>query len=229
MKRKMLSLILAVLIILSAVGCDSSSDFNYIDDDGNHVYESKRGKSVSVSELPYDVPYNSKQFTLSSVECYENRTSDYSYNLFVVVTLDVGALADDESHWLYTEDLDVDIYVTSEKNEIDFDPLSSLGQIRWTDNKTIQIVKMSSVFHKYRYSFSESKISVVVKASQEETYDYTNTKGNVSQLHKEDDVTYRTTIASSIPGAETIPKPLYDYVAKWLQEEANFYGALNSK
>ena len=44
-------------------------------------------------------------------------------------------------------------------------------------DKTIQFVKMSSTFHSYCYSFAESKISVVVGATQEETYDYKNSEG----------------------------------------------------
>lgn len=226
--KKVLSIFLSALMVVSFTGCSTSDTpsnrtTSYTDENGNFVIESGKGKDVRISEIPYEVPYNSKHFTLSSIDCYENRTSDYSYNLFVVVTLDIGELSDDEGHWLTNEDLNVNVYVTSEKNELNFDSLSSLGKIRWTDKKTIQIVKMSSTFHSNRYSFADSEIVVSVGATQEETYDYRNSNGDVSKLHKEEKVTYKTTIASLIPDAERIPEPLYSYVVKWLKEKADYW------
>lgn len=61
MKRKILSFILVAMIV-TLVGCGGSSgNYNYYtDDNGNFVYETNRGKDVHVSEIPYEIPYNSK-------------------------------------------------------------------------------------------------------------------------------------------------------------------------
>ena len=212
MKRSF-ALILIFAIMLSAAACSSGSSVNtYRDDNGNMVVESERGANVIVEKIPYSVPYNAKDITIASVEFYENQTAESpSYNLFAVITLDLNDLTEDEGYWLATEDLDVDVYLTSQKNNVDFDSMHSVGQIRWTDTNEMQIVKISSPTGNYRYSFGGSEASVVIRTTQEEMYQY---EGN--DLHKEEEITYKTSIGSTLEDAENIPQPLHDYVAEWL-------------
>ena len=226
-KLKMLIFLPLAFAILFLSACASATDStpqsnNYYDDDGNFVIESTGNKTVMIDEIPYSVPYNGKVITLESVEFYEN-CPNYSYNLFTVITLDVSNLSEAEIHWIRESDLSVKAYITSEANDYDFSSGVALGSILFTDTNKLIFVQTSSFFKENRHSFGNSDISVSVVAKQEETYQYTNAEGKTSNLHKTEEITYRTTISKTIPDAEEIEMPLYDYVVKWLNSKADFF------
>lgn len=226
MCKKFITLFLFFLLFALSACTSVSSPTNrpttYSDDDGNFVVEDVGRKTVMIDEIPYSVPYNEKKVTLESVRFFEN-CPRYSYNLFVVITLDVSDLSEAEIHWLRESDLSVSTYITNEENGYDFSRASILGNLLLTDTNKLIFVQTSSFFNENRHSFQNSDISVSVTVTQEETYQYKNSKGEVSNQNRTEEITYRTTISEAIPDAEEIEKPLYDYVADWLYSKAELF------
>lgn len=219
MKKLLCSFLILALMLFSGCGEGSSEVNSYRDENGNFIIEDQGSRTVMVKELPSGVPYNGKEFQLSSVSFYQN-ISDFSYNLFIVICLDVSSLSESEVHWLRESDLSVDAYITNEGNEYDFSSASNLGSILFTDTNELIFVKTSSFAKENRYSFEGSEVTVSISVKQEETYEYKGSDGEKSNLNMTEKVSYNTVIGDSIPDAETIEKPLYDYVTKWLYSKA---------
>lgn len=219
--KKFAFLLLAFTMLFS--GCSStngSTRERTTDSFGNTVYESEGSRTVMIHSLPYDLKYNDYNIPIIDVSFYENEV-DYEYTLFIVTTLDVSSLTDADIKWLREEDLDVDAYITSEKNEIDFKSASMLGSLLLTDSKELIIVHTSPFTLESRYSFEGSKVSVTLTATQEETYERKKDDGSKLTLHKSEEVDYSTTIDNSIPDTDNIDDLLADYITKWLYNKAS--------
>jgi len=224
MRKQSLAIFLLTISLIFCSSCSgSNSDVeSYKDENGNFIIETDGRRTVMTSDLPISVPYNEKSVTLTDVSCYQNNT-DYSYNLFIVITLDVSNLDDSELHWLRESDMDVTSYITCEANDYDFDSASLLGNILWTDRKELVFVNTSSFFKENRHGFEGSELSTSISVSQEDTYEYKNSSGETSDLNKTEVITYEMTIGDAITDAEKIEKPLYDHIVDWLQSKANMF------
>lgn len=225
MRKQFLAMFLLTVSLISCSSCSSDSSSgvkSYRDENDNYIIETDGRRDVMTSELPISVPYNDKSITLTDVSCYQN-CADYSYNLFIVITLDVSALDDSELHWLRESDMDVDSYITCEANDYDFDSSSSLGSILWTDTKELVFVKTSSFFKENRHGFEGSELSICVSVSQEDTYEHKSSTGETSNLNRVEEITYKMTVGDAITDAEKIEEPLYGRIADWLHSEANTF------
>lgn len=213
--KKRIAIVILLLFFCSSCSNSDQAINNYHDENGNFIIEANGNRTVMTSELPISVPYNDKSITLTDVSFYQNCT-DYSYNLFVVITMDVSELDDNEIHWLRESDIKVNSYITCDANGYDFDSASQLGSILWTDTKNLVFVKTSSFSKENRYGFESSEISTNIAVTQEDTFEYKDT-----ELNKTEEITYETTIGDSITDAEQIEKPLYDYVSDWLRSKSD--------
>ena len=222
MKKTAYILICFVLYIF-LFGCSSRKPTANVD-----FQQNEKGESVIVSNglntlmtktLPAEIKYNNTSFLLSSVECYE-LYSNYQYHLYIVATLDFSGMPDSDLHWLKEEDLSKMTLISSKENELDYSLAHVLGTLY--DGDKAYIVFTSSFLNSYRHSFIGSDISVCITAEQEETYEYTNSEGKVSSLHKKEEVHYTHNISETLPSPETIPEPLYSYVVKWLNNESEY-------
>lgn len=224
MRRKYFAFVLAILCILLGSSCSNSKSSlsSYRDENGNFIVESEGRRSVSPSQLPVDIPYNDNSISIEKVEFYQLYL-DYSYTLFVITTLGVRSLTEAQLHWLRESDLAVRIYITSEDNSYDFKSASALGNVHMLDTGELVFVATSSFFDENRYGFENSKITVAVEVTQEETYEYKNSSGKVSNLHKVEEVSYSTMTEDTIADAETIGEPLYSYIAEWLYSKAGTF------
>ena len=229
--KKVFTFFLSMCILVVALascgnGSSGSEITSYRDEDGNYVYESSGRHTVMVDQLPHNIPYNGNNFSLEDISFYE-LCSNYEYCLFIVITLDVSGLSDADIHWLRESDLSVTAYITSEANDVDFDPASRLGSLLLTDDSKLIYVQTSSFFNENRHSFASSDRSVVISATQEETYEYRNSKGEISDRNKVEELHFMGNTGESIPDTETIGEPLYSYVAQWLYEEVDSYKRFN--
>ncbi len=225
--KKFMPLVIMLCCALLFGACSSDLDYEektYTDESGNFVIENYMGKTVLTSQLPIDIPYNGSAVTLKSVKFYQN-SPNYSYNLFIVTTLDASALSDDQLHWLQRSDLRIYEHITSEKNDYDSELASSLGNVLFSDTKELVFVSTSSFFNENRYSFADSKISVSVEIEQEETYEHAD---NGEEINKSEEVSYDTTTGSVLPDVEEMDSRLYPYVTKWLVDKAKLYQSFTS-
>lgn len=224
MKKIIFCLLVTFALLLGVAACSSGADSEFTKDEfGNQVLSSDRGNTTFVEDIPYASKYNNTSVSLTEFGAYQN-ISNYSYNLFILITLDVSNLSDEELHWLRESDLEVNSYITSEDNGYDFDSMPELGNLLLTDSKELVFVFTTSFFKENRYDFSESKVCVAVSAKQEETYEYENSEGKVSDLHKSEALQYTISLDADLSSPETIEQPLYEYIVKWLNNKANQLG-----
>ena len=223
--RRLIGMLMcACMVIVLLCGCGSgtaSSVESGMNENGNYYAKSDSMYTEHFKELPGGIDYNGKDIYIKKVSAYEARTSDYAYTLYVVVDVDASSLDDAEFHWLSNEDISASTYITSEKNEYDFESSYRLGVLE--ADKTISFVFISSPLDNCRHSFGGGEITVSVLLTQEETYEYTGSSGKSSALHKSNIGMYTMALPNKLPSANKIPKQLQDYVVKWLAEKASSY------
>lgn len=219
MKRTVVLLLyFAVLLGLCSCASDSpnSGILAYEDEAGNSVIKSEGYTTTFYDSLPAALKYNAKEVFLSDVQTYEMK-SGYSYNLFIVATVDVSKLNDTERHWFTESDWDAAVYITDEKNGYDFDRATMLGSLLSMNKKKITFVATSSFAKENRYSFADAEITVTMMASQEETYQYTNSQGETSALHLKESIHYDMVVPEDMQTPdEGIKEPLKQQVKDWL-------------
>ena len=209
---KKLTVVIFIIFSLCLCSCGNSGPSleREIDENGNNVLILSGQRTTMAQALPCDIAYNSQYITVESVEFYEN-TVDYSHNLFAVLTLDLSELDDEQVHWLLESDLDVNAYITCEKNDYDFSSATRLGEIHYTDTNKLIVVFASSFFKENRYSFSESNVSVAIEIAQE------GEKATFECLQ------YSADVPENIAPTEDIPKPLQEHIAQWLNKKASSF------
>ena len=223
--RTVASFAFVLAIIVFCTGCSGARSGSTIEsglnEAGNFYSTSEMGDTEFAGSLPFAISYNGSNVFIKDVSAYEVQTSNYAYTLYVVIDIDASELDDAGFHWLREEDLSVSAYITSEKNEYDFDAAYRLGSL--SSGKTISFVFMSSPLDKCRHSFANGKVTVSASLAQEDTYEYKREDGTVGNLHKENTGMYEFELPDELPSAETIPEPLYGYVVEWLAEKAKSY------
>ena len=226
--KSIIEKVLLILLCFTAMlsGC-STSDSGYdptwtTDSACNSVMQDNGRTTIFPDTLPVDVPYNDTHISVSSIKAYQDNAS-YNYTVYLVVQLDVSELSDSELHWLRKSDLSVDAYLTNEANNHDFQNMPTLGRLLHADGKTLQYVLTTSFFDENRYPFEKSDLTLSIDIKQEDTYTYTNSEGENTKLNKTISISYSTTLPETLPNSETIPKPLYGYVAEWLAEWSDKY------
>lgn len=235
MKKALVLAIIFSMIVTLFSGCGSASSLNsnldepepttksfYTDESGNFIRNDEDGVSISAAVLPCSIPHNNANITVSSVNVYQDLIEDYyAYTVYVVVELDVSELDEAQIHWLRESDISTTVFLTNEKNEYDNYQMSRLGNLLVEDTSKIYYVFTSSAYKDNRYDFSGSDMTVFFTFTQEKTYLY-----NDSERHCENYFRYNFTMPENSPSAETIPEPLYSYIAEWLGNQADFYGSL---
>ena len=169
-------------------------------------------ESVSAEELPHVMQYAGKDLPMTSVTTYEGRDS-VGYTLFLVAEFDVSAFTDREIKALTDNSsgqakLRVDVFLTSEANDMDMDTASHLGTLHLTDRRVLQVVHMSKI-GEYYDSFDGSKYSYVISVNDGD-----------SALP-----TYKLICTGTAhpSGVSEIPEPLHGQIAAWLYDKAQFY------
>lgn len=230
MKKRFLASLLATIFAISCAGCAGASQSNISFttlEDGTRMLVRETGTTLFPDSLPADLDYNGKTITVTSVSAYQNRSSSsYSYNLYVVLALDVSALEDDEIHWLRESDLDISVYLTCENNEYDFDKMSLLGSLLLPDEKEILFVATSSFSEENRYPFSGAELHVVPTVEINETYEFSNNDGDINTFHKRNSLNYETILPEDIPDISEIDDLLFQYILKWLGNQAEIFANL---
>lgn len=217
LKQALLLVIICCILFLSGCGNTEQLSTWTTDPSGNRVLSNQMGDTVFPDALPAHIAYNSSDIAVTDVAMYQSlSTQYYSYTLFLVVAIDVSNLDDAQRHWLRESDIEVNAYLTSEKNKYDFDSMSILGNLLITNQGIVYYVMTSSFFKDNRYDFAGSEITLSVNVKQEETYEYRNSSGDIQNLNKEDGIHYSFDVGNDLPDPDQISEPLYGYISEWL-------------
>lgn len=218
---KKVVMVFAVLFLVAFfTGCQTDS---YIDPNkdeyGNLVYTTNTDRTIYLSSLPYAIPYNENEVVFEDVDFYQLITSDGSYTLFAVATIDVSPLNSElDSFW--ENDFDSYAFVDTGKadsssdssNEYEPERLHELGKICYTDKA--YVVFISSPFDSVWESFAGKEISITVSISQ-------NDPSAFKQV-----AYYSVTVPATMESPESIEEPLYGNIVEWLNSDAEFYASL---
>jgi len=221
LKKSILSILCIALLACSSCS-NGSNDYGVkssTDEQGNFIIETKGSRTIRISELPGSLKYNDTSVSLESVRIFQSKY-DYEYTLYVVTTVDVSNLSDDELHWFRESDFDSAVYLTNDKNKYDFDSMNLLGSLLLTDEKQIYFVYTTSFISENRYSFDSVELSVSLNTKQEETFEYTNDKGEKTDLHRTESLGYNFTQDTTPDSIETLEQPLYENLVKWLNQKS---------
>ena len=220
--KRTICLLTVFALILSFSACSSTTGNTVTtstDDNGDFTIQTEGRNTIMPKSLPSSIGYNDSSVSLVAVDAYE-LCMDYEYYLYIIAKLDLSDLTEAEAHWLLEEDLTYRAYITSEKNNLDFDTAPALGRLHLTDSKELYCVFTSSFFDHYRYSFAGSSISVCFDLKQEATHEYTNKEGDTANLNNSNEIHYAYDLPSSLPSTDEIPYYLEPYISKWLNNKA---------
>ena len=223
--KKLIAFLICIAMFLT--GCGNSGFWSAssqkpasttaTDDNGNTTRTEKSGDTTIADNLPCAIKYNGKNVYLKSVDFYEHYDDGgtYSYFLYCVVTFDVSELDSADVHWLQKEDADV--YAL-----YNFKHIGKLGSLFVEESGELLYAFAPSNFSAYRNSFGGKGYAVSMDLKQEETYETPKS----SELRKVNRITYFGDIPESMPDSEEIPQPIYGYMAKWVKEQADFFGSM---
>lgn len=166
--KKTVSIILLLVLMLGLVACgDSSTNSSYTDngattyDDGSFSFSTPSGgTSWSIASIPFEMDLDGKAVQIASMNFFE-LYADHGYTAYILVSLDRTNLSDDDIYWMtksdkYTtsKELDMNVYATSEENEIDGKTLNSAGSAY--DEQYLYFLFYSDLC---RYSFMNSNFA----------------------------------------------------------------------
>ena len=221
MNNRILFVFLLFLILFSACSfseptqsiLQSTSSQLVTETNGYTIQEGTGYKIIDSNTLPVSISYNGVPITLSNVTAYE-MINNYDYIFFSVVELDISNLSDEAQHWLTTGDMSIEVRVTNEKNNLRSAYMDRLGKL--INNGKLYYVFHTNIIQNFRYSFSGSELFVSLRVTQEMTHEFMG-----KQTNDFEKITYSAILGESLSSPETIDRPLYDYVVKWIKEKAN--------
>ena len=183
------------------------------------------GHEINAEKLPAKIKYNNNLIALESVEAYEMKL-EHSYAIFLVSKFNLSGLDEDSRYWLTKNDLDYNIYITNSKNGYDYYSAVKLGNVFYTDTNQLVYVHTSSFINDNRYPFTNSKFSISLDITQEDTYKYVDSNGNTSERHKINSLNYSYSSEGTLKDFNNLSTSLKKQIDDWLYERAGFYGNL---
>lgn len=175
--KKTFLLLMAVIMAFILTSCSSTPT---------------KPSSITISELPGDIPYNDTQVSLSAVSFCEVYAS-HGYTGYCVVTVDRSSLSDDDVYWMLNKDvgelqteLEVIAYLTSESNSLETERLSQLQTI-YNDENIYFLFFTKDVQRKHLNDF---KLSLQIIMSPEKSLVADTTQYYYYYLDAEEGVDY---------------------------------------
>lgn len=181
-------IIFFLLFVFTLTGCGNEyeeEEEKTTEQDGTVVTKSESGVEKRVNSIPYDgMNYNDSTLGIKSVELCQMQYDD-GYMPYVIVQFDISKLSEEDIYWLFEndeKDFDINVYIDSEKNRIDFQNMDIL-YLGKDSNKTIFIF---TLYDYYKFDISDMEVTVCVDLLQNEKFTYENKDtGEVSDLRKE--------------------------------------------
>lgn len=170
--KRILTLCMCLLLIGISVGCSARGTANpsvtELSDGTIYTTNEDGGRIFSVNSLPFEMEYKEVNIPLHSVVLYDNYISP-SHRGYVIVSLGRASLSNDDIYWMTKSEvgelaeLDVNLYLTSEKNGLDSESLSSFGVFYDAD-----FLYFFFETEKVRYDFenAETSVQVIIMPSQ---------------------------------------------------------------
>lgn len=156
------SIVTALCIVIYAYVGSVSSGMVRNDDSTKEVVES----------IPYSgLEYDGESFSLTNVGIYDSY-SDYEHTLCVIVDFDFSTLSEESIHWMMKEDdtgwddaFDVDVYVDSPSNGIDFESMTNFYTL-YSSEETYCGFLLSGA----RNDFGDAELTISVDIKQPDVY-----------------------------------------------------------
>lgn len=165
MKRMIMFLIVLAFVLLSTA-CSAPTENSYESieptyfSDGSRCYFSGNHLTYSLATLPFDMMIENKAVPFIKTSFFELH-ENHGYTAYFVATLDRSNLSDDDVYWItkydsnkFNKTIDLNVYVDSEKNELDTERLNYLGCVYDSNN-----IYFSFSSDLQRYSFLDSEFS----------------------------------------------------------------------
>lgn len=188
------------------------------------------GYSYGYRSVPCYCQYNDHLFSLQEIGYCTDKIGK-SYELFVVLVLDISDIPDEELTWFIEDTYDclgTGVYLTNDDNDYDFASLLPLGKLHYSGSKHLCYLYMTSLREESRYPFDNCKVAVFIKAKQKDKYEYKSpTDGTVSKLHKTNEISFSDNITKEdmIP-LDDADKSLRDYIVKRVNSYGDYYAGL---
>ncbi|MGO5314071.1 hypothetical protein ACTQ1O_06605 [Bilifractor sp. LCP21S3_A7] len=185
---------------------------------------------IDVDTLPSDITLKGTEMKVTKIDLYQNRSSEqgHPYSFAAVITIDRSKINDDDLYWLLNRDdgtnpLTADCYLTSEKNDIEFESVPKVSDYYDNDN-------LYFIFFDYdnecRYALTDAELSFDINAEQLDTYTY---KGN--EYHKTTCYSYSVNhdyskIKLKMKDLSDMPLAQFTQLYKGVKADADFYNGL---
>lgn len=188
------------------------------------------GYSYGYRSVPCYCQYNDHLFSLQEIGYCTDKIGK-SYELFVVLVLDISDIPDEELTWFIEDTYDclgTGVYLTNDDNDYDFASLLPLGKLHYSGSKHLCYLYMTSLREESRYPFDNCKVAIFIKAKQKDKYEYKSpTDGTVSKLHKTNEISFSDNITKEdmIP-LDDADKSLRDYIVKRVNSYGDYYAGL---
>ena len=190
MKRLWSVLLVVCLTVSMMVGCGGqkveTKPETEVKSDVQLLYSNDSGDNYTVSTIPCSMEYNGKEIILDEAKVYES-SSEHGYHVYASLGIDLKNLSEDDIYWLDNEeDLSANIYMSDDKNGIDFKRLNSLGSY---DDGSRRIY-MYYYLDEIHYELTNAEFSVDLSIKKSDTYEYKNDKGLTKTANKTDHYAY---------------------------------------
>lgn len=172
-------ILLCCILILIYIGTGDSSG-RVVEADGTVVVSGDSGVRKNVKSIPYArLKYDTEYFALSDVTLYDSY-SDYEHALCVILDFDFSTLSEKSIHWMMEKDdfmddtFDVDVYIDSPSNGVDFESMRHLYTLYSSDTTYVAFLSDGMM-----HDFSDVELTVSLDIKQPETYSYDGTELDV--------------------------------------------------
>lgn len=212
-------------ICIGLTGCGSQSNNTTVTEgDENVTYSSDSGTDYFFDSLPFVMNYNESNINYIDVDFYQDET-EHGYSIYAIAAFNIRNLSDDDLYWMdKNKDLDVLIYITNEKNSLDFEGMRKLCTF---DKDGIRSV-VFWLSGEYRYDFADSELNTFANIGQDDTYEFTNDDRKTSELNKRNSYQYSLNIVdeNDIKSSNEINDELFNAMMRGFDDIKDAYNNL---
>lgn len=224
-KIKYASILVAIMLLISGCsemlissGHSDEADSKVFDEHGNElIYSSDRLCKYSLANPPAEMDYQDMTIKLAKLNVYQ-LSADHSFVPYVIVSMDLRAMSEDELYWFIKEDFEGSCYITHAANEHDKRRLSYICSV---DQGGYRNIVYALVTEQNRYEFSDFTLNVEFQIVQEDALSGKSENERMKYIY------YFEQNYEDVPESlYSINQGMQDSINKGLERIASLYGSL---